>query len=1730
MSFISVLLLALALCSTVAAADDDALDEVAKQAGAYGAALAGDGNADYPPSERATLRAAAAVLAARGRCAEALLLAKQVVSGTEAAGFADWSRLATAAYCAKSWRDAVNAAYLGMAGAENDRQRSRALMLLGRSLEAHWRYGTREALAAYRLALEYGEVDSGRESVQRLVRTLREEQGLRVERHFVQLDGTLPAICLDFSAGMPEPRQQSYRDYIRFEPDFRALFRQQASDEICAEGAEFGTDYKVRILPGLVGAEGAELPGTLLREVRVGDREPALWFGNSRYVLPRGGGVPLHAINVERAALTLYRIGERNLLNQAVLDGFRADIGRHRARRIRDQLGERIWRGEVDLTLRRNREAVTNLPLASLMQPEPGVYVLTAEPAGGDREKQRDTLAAQWLLVSDIGLTTYRGADGLTVVTRGLADAEPLPGVRLVLYARNNRLLAEALSDAEGVARFAAAALDGEGGREPHTLMAFGAGDDFNFLAISGSPFDLSDRGVRGRPVPGPLDAFLFTERGVYHPGERVHLSLLLRDDRGRAVDGLPLTLRLLRPDEQVAAERVIHPRGAGGYTLGLPLSATARTGRWKLLAYLDRDAEPLGQAAFLVEAMVPPRIELELTELPEAPLQAGTGGNFGIQARYLFGAPAADLAVTGEMRITADPEPFPELPGYRFGPVDEPDDSVVTALEKVRTDAAGAARFAFRTRRLPQLKRPLRVRLQAEVTDVDGRGVSASQWLPLRHQPLLIGVRPPGGEGGLKPGGEALFEVRVLEPDGGPRAHPGLSWRLVEEQSHYQWYRDRGRWRYKRQVRDRVLREEKLAVAAPGPARIAATLEYGSYRLEVRDPESGVLTSVRVHAGWQGGGPDADSPDLLTLRSDRETYRPGETARLHLRSPFTGPATLVLATDRVLSLREVELSGREQVLEVPVDPAWGAGAYALVTAYRPDGKQVGHGPRRAVGVAWLGVDPAINRLEVTIETPEQTRPEQTLEVGLRVAGGVPDAPLFVTLAAVDEGVLRLTDYRTPDPLGHYFGQRRLSVELRDLYGRLIDGHAGSPGRLRSGGGASGRRGMPESHVEIVSLFSGVVALDGDGRGRVSLELPRFNGRLRLTAVAWSSRKVGSAEGAVTVRDPVVLMASAPRFLAVGDRSRATLLLHNLEGPEGEYRLSWRAAGAIALGAAPPEVPVTLASGQRQVVEIPLEATAVGNGSLTLRLRGPDGASVSRELGIGVRAPFLPELRRRFGRLPPGQQRSPGVDLVAGLRPETVSGLLSITSEPDLDVPGLLRQLDLYPYGCLEQVTSRAFPLLHLERLTQRWDYRSKTAVGERLAEAVARILDLQLDNGAFALWRPDGEPEAWLSVYVLDFLQRARAAGVAVPDFARERGLGWLRRQVTYPETGDAGTMAVQAYALYLLARHGEAHTETARYLLDRVGERLPSGIAAAHLGAALSLMGDAGRASRAFALAREKERDAGLRDYGSRLRDLAALLFIQAEIEVDGWDPAPLVQELARGMSERQWLSTQEQAWLVRAVSAITGAGAPLRMSVRGRALPEREQPLLLRPDADALARGVDLRNDGREAAWYSLTVEGSPAAAPPPLQAGFAIRRTLHDLTGAAVDPQRVRQGDMLVVLLEGEAQTKGLSHQALIVDPLPAGLEVENARLAHARTTEGLEWLGQLSPTLYSEALDDRFVAALDLDSDRREFRLAYLARAVTPGRYRAPPVAVEDMYKPGYRGRGESGWLHVAPGR
>jgi alpha-2-macroglobulin len=1702
---------------------------VTDTAASYRSGLAEPAPGRVDPQDRQKISDTAAVLSRIGDCRRAVDLRRLLLAGP--AGFGDWEAQARDAICARNWQEAVGAAHQAYAMAGTDSERFRSLRRLGAAMQEHWRFDNADVLAVYRAAQRYGADPQLQADVDRLTRDQLEARALRLERIDVARDGAEPSFCLQFSSEMAPPLERAYGDFIRTEPRFDARFRQAAAYEICVDGGEYGKDYRLVVLAGLTDAGGRELRATREESVSAGDRAPSLRFQSRLYVLPRnGGGVPLHAINAPGAALTLYRVDERNLLAPELRELFGTDLGAWAAQGIENELGARVWSGSASWDVEPNREQRIDLPLADRLQSVPGVYVLDARlpRAEGDDDYDPGPSATQWVVVSDLGVTTYRGRDGLTVAVRGLADAAPREGVQLQLLARNNRHLAEARTDATGFAWIPAEALRGRGGEEPVMLFAATDDGDFNFLDVSRSPFDLSDRGVAGRAHPGPLDAFLYTERGVYRPGELVNLGILLRDDAGAAAPPLPLTLRLVRPDDTVAWEDVVRPEAAGGAHRTLRLPGAARTGRWKVVAHVDPEAAPVGQTAFQVQAILPPRLEARFEGLPEEPLAIAGEIGFGLQADYLFGAPAAGLAVRSEVWIGIDPNPFARHPGFRFGPLDTGEDRVVINLADAVTDDGGNAPLSMVIDRVPGRQGPLRAELRGEVVDVDGRVVTATAQRAVDTGMPLIGLRVAGDTGPeghvmLNEGSEARFEILAVNARGEPLAATGLEYRVVEERIQYQWYREFGQWQYRREVRERDQAQGTLDLVTSELAVLAFSLDAGRYRLDVRDPATGALGSARVQLGWGGTATPEDTPDRLRVTHDRSAYLPGSEALLSIEGTFDGPGQVVIATDQVLEVLAFALEeGRAQV-RVPAQAGWGAGAYALVTAFRPDDAPAGLGPRRAIGVAWLALDPEPHTLAVELDVPERMRPWQTLEVGVTIANHRPGEQVFLTLAAVDDGLLQLTAHPQPRPAAHFFGQRRLGLDIRDLYGRLLDGRRGQAGRIGSGAGAPGVGDGLEPPVTILSLFSGVLPVDEHGRARFAFDLPQFEGRVRLHAVAWSDARVGHATGSVTVRDPVVLQASLPRFLAQGDRSTATVTLFNAEGAGGDHLLHWRSGAALTATEGSEAFP--LARGERRVVTLPVQAERLGRGELLLELEGPDDLSLQRSLALAVQPAFARDDRRQAGQLPQSQSVTLGGRPLADLIPETVSAQLTLDTRPQWDVAGLVRQLDLYPYGCLEQVTSRAFPLLDLPALLD--DSGADAPDPQRLPEALAQVLDKQLDNGGFTLWGGPGEADDWVSVYALDLLGEARGQGVEVPDFAWQRGLRWLRALAEFPETHDASRMAAQSYGLYVLARNGAGRPETARYLLEVVAGRLPGGLAAAQLGAALALDGDPGRAGKAFALAGRLKRSADLRDYGSALRDQAEILRLAKLHAPEALDLGEAAADLAAAFNRERWLSTQEQAALVRTAAALTGEGRRLDLRLGDLRYPEADGPLLLRPDPDSLLEGLALENLGDAPLWYALLGSGNPAEAPAREAQGLRIERQLYNLDGATPARDAIVQGAVLVVVLEGEALEPDQRHQLLIVDPIPAGFEADSPGLEGSRALEALGWLGETSATLYTDALDDRFVAALDLErDDSRSFRVAYIVRAVAPGDYRLGPPFVEDMYRPRFRARGDSGWVHV----
>jgi uncharacterized protein YfaS (alpha-2-macroglobulin family) len=1616
------------------------------------------------------------------------------------------------------------AAYLAYQRARTPADEARALWFLAESFVARSLY--RPALDALRIATDTAGTDPMRARYEALLN----EHGFRILDYRVDSDAASPRVCFQFSE--PLRARLDGRPYVSMPAGIPGAV-QADGEQLCVDGLRHGERYEIQVRPGLPSSVGETLRRAADYQIYVRDRTPAVRFTGRNYVLPRVGqqGIPVVSVNLAEVALSVARIGDRSIAPTLLDEDFLATLRGEQARRILQERGTEVWRGTLQVENRLNEEVVTAFPVSEALgeRLQPGIYVMVARRADVPEDQDLyEPRATQWFVVSDLGVSTARAADGLHVELRSLATAAPVEAAELRLIGRNNEVLATVRTGADGRASFEAGLVRGEGGMAPGVLVATKDGD-YAVLNLTAAAFDLSDRGVTGRPAPGPLDAFVVTERGVYRSGETVHVTALLRDAQGAAAPNLPLTLVLERPDGVEARRMTVEDMGAGGRAWSVPLLRGAMTGTWRVKALVDPRRPPVGQATFLVEDYVPDRLELTL-ETRDETIAAGRPATIDVAGRWLFGAPATDLALEGETIVSAAPGPPPGLEGFRVGLADEqvlPQRRPIEGLP--RTGPDGRARIQLALPDMPSTSRPMQVEALIRLTESSGRGVERRVALRVAERRPWIGVRPLFSS--LSEGETASFDIAVLGADGRRAEARGLRWEISSIETRYQWYRVDGRWSFQSVTSGRRVADGTVDASAGELARISARVGWGRYRLDVTAPDGRAATSVAFNVGWEGGEPRADSPDVLELALDKPRYAAGESARVRIVSRFAGQATIQVVNERVHLTRQVELAQGPNTVELPVAADWGAGAYVVATAFRPLDAGARRQPGRAIGLRWLSVDPAPRTLTVALETPDQMQPRRTLRVPVRLTGQE-GKEARVTVAAVDVGILNLTNYRAPDPVGYLYGQRALGAELRDIYGFLIDGMQGTRGRIRSGGdGGAELNGSPPAQAPL-ALFSGVVQVGQDGLATVEFDIPAFAGTVRVMAVAWTADKVGAAQRDVVVRDPVVVSGTLPRFLAAGDRSRFLVEVHNVDGPPGEYVVSLDATGPVILPADALRRAMRLDRGQRVVFSVPVTAAGMGRATFDLSVAGPENVASGQSFVLGLQ-PATPVIARRSVRplAANGGALEIGPDLLADVVPGTGAVAVSVGVSAALDVPGLLQQLARYPYGCTEQTVSRAMALM---RLSGQVDERA-LALGEPLADTVRasieRVLLRQSSNGSFGLWGVGGG-DLWLDAFVADFLTRAREGGHTVPRVAFDLALERLRNETANanPDSEREGASEALAYALYVLARNGRPVIGDLRYLADAKPDDIATPLGQAQVGAALALLGDRTRAQPMFARAvqslTDAEADGGRADYGSRLRDGAAILALLAE--TSGGDRALVQRALAlveRFRGERRYLSTQETLWLALAGEATRGAPERQTVEVAGTLYPGRFQGTFRA--ADLAGGAVTIRNNGGGPLQAVVSVIGAPATPEPAAAQGFQLERSYLGLDGQPRDPRRVRQNERMVVVLR-VTEPEPRFGRLLLVDQLPAGFEIDSPALVESARVRGIPGLSEEgSRPVHTEFRDDRFVAAFERqDGATPTFAVAYIVRAVAPGSYSHPGAHIEDMYAPDRFARTAPGTVEV----
>lgn len=1635
-----------------------------------------------------------------------------------------WIDAARAGNAVKKDRDAANkglyAAILGYDLSRTAKARADALAVMAKGLERNENY--RASLNAYKASLEL----AADKSVRAAYLALKATKGFRITGNTVDADGVNPRACVQFSDPLIA-RGVDYTPYVTVDGKPPTAMEAKGN-QLCVEGLDYGKRYVIGLREGLPSSVEEVLAAKTDIEVYVRDRSPTVRFTGDNFVLPSSArhGIPLVSVNTDRANLKLYRIGDRAIAPLMTNSQFLSQLSGYSASRIEQDNGELIWQGSIDIATTLNREVTTSFPVDEVLpERKPGIYVLTAA-ANSDKSEEWNDKATQWFLVSDIGLSTYAGTDGLTVFARALSSAKPMAGLQLKLLAKNNEILGTATTDNDGRAIFSPGLIRAGAAMAPAVLTAEQPGKDYVFLDMTRAGFDLSDRGVTGRPAPGAIDIFAWTERGIYRPGETVHVGALARDIGAEAIDGLPLTFIFTRPDGVEYRRIVSTGAGLGGHGVDLALDSNVMHGTWTLGIHVDPKKAAIAEKTFLVDDFLPDRIEFDLSA-KEQSITPGTPLSVGVDGRYLYGAPAEGLALEGDVVIKPT-RSLKDMPGYVFGLAEEEiGDNTTVALDGLQPlDSKGHGTIDVLINDLPSTTRLLEATLSARLKEGSGRAVERQLTLPVQTGQSAIGIKPEFS-GDLGENATGHFRLIALDANGKPGVQAGARWKLVQLERNYQWYRDGSAWRYEPITTTKQVANGVVDVTADG-TDLPVTVKYGRYRLEVDGAgANAAASSIDFNAGWFVEASSSETPDALDIALDKPVYKIGETAKLKISAHYAGEVLLTIGSESLISTQTATAPEGDSEISIPVTENFGAGSYITATLFRPGDAQESRLPARAIGVTWLNIDPGQRKLAVKLSPVPQMEPRQPLTIPITVTGGGNDA--YVMVAAVDVGILNLTRYQAPDPESWYFGQRRLGLEMRDLYGRLIDGSLGETGALRSGGdgGMMALQASPPKE-KLVAFFSGPVKLDRNGKAEIKFDIPQFNGTVRIMAVAWSRTGIGHASSDVIVRDPVVVTASLPRFMAPGDISTLRLDLAATDAPSGAYTLNVRGNAAVAIAPTDGQKTLTLTSGGKVSVSLPITAVETGDGAITVALTNGSGLSLSQTLDLPVRPAALPVTTRREIPLAVGQSLKIDRELLADSIMTGASVSLSVSRGASLDVAALLTSLDRYPYGCAEQTTSRALPLLYFNEMAAVAGLPNDGEIKRRVQDAIYRVLSYQAAAGSFGLWAP-GSEDLWLDAYVSDFLTRAREKGFDVPDAALVQALDNLSNKLSY-ETDVAAKGNEIAYALYVLARNRKAAISDLRYYADTMLDRFPTPLAKAHLAAALSLYGDPARAATIFAQAAAMSEQGSVKpvslersDYGSQLRDGAAILALAAESR-----PVPAIipafsKSVISDWKSKDSTSTQEESWLLLAARAVDKGDDGMSVTVDGAL---KTGAYRARVEGDALVKQpVTVQNTSQEPLLATVTTVAAPRYPLPAASSGFTIERSYYDLAGQPVNISEAKQNERYVVVLK-IVQDKPIPTQLLVTDLLPAGLEIDNPSLVASADLANFDWIGD-TQAAHLEFRNDRFVAALDSSrQDGGDMVLAYVVRAVTPGVYDHPAATVEDMYRPQRYARTAVGRMEV----
>ncbi len=1482
-----------------------------------------------------------------------------------------------------------------------------------------------------------------------------------------------------------------------------------------------GKQYRVTLSAGMPAGYAGSLPADVSRQVWFDDLPASLNF-------PYGGGFlspdGMLKVAVRSRNVGEFQLGLRKLYASNIVESLLRDYDEEVEKEYAEP--EIVKTVKTDNT--RNREAETLLDLPALLGEKPlGVYGLEIW-----QENRRWYGKNALVAVSDLGLSTRQGKDLFFAWATSIREGTPRAGVEVKLYSNKRQLLAQGKTGDDGVAKLTLLALaDGE---TPALLLGDAGNGEFSFVRL--------ERDMKARPAEtrrGPAYAekyqvFLTADRGVYRGGEKVMLAGLVRDHEIDTVPDLPLDILLIGPDGKQIRQSRAKADAAGRLTLEEQLGESFAGGIYTLEARLPGQNESLGQTMFRVADYLPESLSVAM-EFKDKKPETPEDHTIWIKVARLAGGELGEMPAT--VRVEYRPAPFaPDgWDGWTFG--DSRRNGSADRRERtigLNANGEGAAEWTDPNFSFPAAAR---MTVRAEVSETGGRAVAGSIAKSVHDTPYYVGIDT--GKRMAKAGSVFALPMAAVKPDGKVEEldaqwtgqlyrveYTGVMKKNTQGRLVYEWVR-------------KELPEAKLSgIWKNGRSEARPTpVAGGAYRMII-DSEGGRgcvfdFTVEGDGASWHG-----EDPETLAIELDKEQYSVGDQATASTRAPFAGIALITVETDEVLSHWLMEFKQGDNTFIIPVDENMRPNAYVAATLVRPAHTEAEWKPHRLSGAARLKVDNRDRRLAVELATPDVFKPGKDGSVTVKVmSDGKPAANAAVVVWAVDVGVLSLTDYRAESPWDWFYQARRAEVKEADMYSRLapelaewLGSRQAAPGGDGSSSDDLARRLNPifASRVKPAVVFEAGLTTGEDGTAVAELSIPQFAGRLRLMCWAAGDKTFGNAEKEIEVKAPVSVAAAWPRFAAPGDEFTVPLTVINRSGRDGTAMLVF--AGDASVEFELKNMAVELRDNQAKQLFVSAKALKAGVAKIGVTAT-LDNESFSDRVELSVRPPVL--FARQSGTLEIPAGAKADLVLAKQLIPENSRVKLLAGGSPQIALSGGMEALLDYPYGCAEQTASRLLALAYLpDVLALSRPDQLESGEASRLATAcVERLSSMQTANGSLRMWPGAGEELFWVSAQALFSLTETKAAGHEVPkrlidnlsEYLDSRLDAILSDEAFEQDNGESAAQAVLS-----LSKAGKLKRSWLLRLEEiaeaRAKKNAPlASSALAFLCEAVALAGDAETASSLFRRFNPDGEKPGLAR--NQIIDLSAWLMAAMAVGDDARHTlAAQLSELSRD-SFSTW-TTRENSLALAALGRYWQNRAPapeatIRAKINGvpRPFSNRKGGMF-----DKLSAGTRVEVDNASAGSLRLywVAEGIPESGTAKEEdKGLTARRRVYDSKGKEISgPYTLRQGEIYEIRLT----VGGTADDLVLVDLLPAGLEIEDASLG-GRPLDGDAAKG-LDVT-HVEIKDDRLLVFASLEKNG-EYR--YLVRAATGGAFVWPALDAGRMYDATARSVSGSGRVKIVGGK